>query len=119
MSNHFADASTVVGDDSREQDFVKPKYKETALPAGSSSGPSRVGKPFVNSIESGLEERPFFVRIGKDGLIAALQKLDQQLADVCVQKNSYITIPDYLSNQSGRVKVLSKKVTETTRLFLY
>ena len=28
------------------------------------------------------EERPFFVKIGKDGLIAALQKLDRQLRNV-------------------------------------
>jgi len=29
-----------------------------------------------------LEERPFFIRIGKDGVIAALEKLDQQLVQV-------------------------------------
>ncbi|KAF9442914.1 hypothetical protein P691DRAFT_809751 [Macrolepiota fuliginosa MF-IS2] len=38
-----------------------------------------------------LEERPFFVRIGKDGVIAALEKLDEQLV------------------QAGRSRVLSTK----------
>ena len=33
----------------------------------------------VNYME---DERPFFVKIGKDGLIAALQKLDRQLRNV-------------------------------------
>lgn len=90
MSLHFADASTVVGDDnSREQqDFMKPKYKETTAPnPAASSSSKRVGKPFMNDIESGLEERPFFVRIGKDGLIAALQKLDKQLKEVCCSED--------------------------------
>ncbi|KAJ3908411.1 hypothetical protein F5879DRAFT_937483 [Lentinula edodes] len=93
MSN-YADGSTVVGDDSRDQqDFLKskPKVNDDLLP-NPVSPKKRVGHPFVNSIETELEERPFFVRIGKDGLIAALQKLDRQLAE------------------SGRPKLLSKKV---------
>lgn len=83
MSN-YADGSTVVGDDSRDQqDFLKskPKVNDDLLP-NPLLPKKRVGHPFVNSIETELEERPFFVRIGKDGLIAALQKLDRQLAEV-------------------------------------
>ena len=29
------------------------------------------------------EDRPFFVKIGKDGVLAALRKLDAQLQSVC------------------------------------
>ncbi|KAJ4488234.1 hypothetical protein J3R30DRAFT_3667623 [Lentinula aciculospora] len=93
MSN-YADGSTVVGDDLRDQQpLSKSKFAEENDPLPSTpSSKKRVGQPFVNSIETELEERPFFVRIGKGGLIAALQKLDKQLAE------------------SGRPKLLSKKV---------
>lgn len=37
---------------------------------------------FVKEADYLLGDRPFFVSIGKDGLIAALQKLDMQLRNV-------------------------------------
>ena len=37
---------------------------------------------FATAVDYMEEERPFFVKIGKDGLIAALQKLDGQLRNV-------------------------------------
>lgn len=37
---------------------------------------------FVRAADYSLEERPFFVIIGHDGLIGALQKLDKQLVEV-------------------------------------
>lgn len=37
---------------------------------------------FVRAADYSLEERPFFVIIGHDGLIGALQKLDKQLTEV-------------------------------------
>jgi hypothetical protein len=37
---------------------------------------------FVAPMDTQLEERPFFVPIGKGGLIAALQRLDQQMQNV-------------------------------------
>ncbi|TFK87557.1 hypothetical protein K466DRAFT_586278 [Polyporus arcularius HHB13444] len=46
---------------------------------------------FATAVDYMEEERPFFVKIGKDGLIAALQKLDQQL------------------RAAGRIHVLSTK----------
>jgi regulator of protease activity HflC (stomatin/prohibitin superfamily) len=46
---------------------------------------------FVISSDYSLEERPFFVNIGKDGLIGALQRLDKQLQN------------------SGRSRILSSK----------
>ncbi|KAL0566157.1 hypothetical protein V5O48_015863 [Marasmius crinis-equi] len=77
--------STIVGD------------REYLAPLPSSKKPSTSGKRkdpassvFVTSDYS-LEDRPFFVPIGKDGVITALQKLDKQL------------------KQSGRNRLLSKK----------
>ncbi|KAF8969857.1 hypothetical protein BDZ97DRAFT_2055545 [Flammula alnicola] len=43
------------------------------------------------TVDYTVEERPFFIPIGKDGVIAALEKLDQQL------------------RESGRTRLLSKK----------
>ena len=37
---------------------------------------------FATAVDYMEEERAFFVKIGKDGLIAALQKLDRQLRAV-------------------------------------
>ncbi len=37
---------------------------------------------FATAVDYMEEERPFFVKIGKDGLIGALQKLDRQLRNV-------------------------------------
>jgi hypothetical protein len=94
MSTHFADGSTVVDDDLRrdQQEFMKPKSKASSSGRGAGSSNHHIGQPFVNSIETEVEDRPFFVRVGKDGLIAALQKLNQQL------------------KESGRLELLSKKV---------
>ena len=39
---------------------------------------------FATAVDYMEEDRPFFVKIGKDGLIAALQKLDGQLRNVRV-----------------------------------
>ncbi|KAI0717062.1 hypothetical protein C8Q76DRAFT_617747 [Earliella scabrosa] len=58
----------------------KPRRREYASPAN-----------FATAVDYMEEERPFFVKIGKDGLIAALQKLDRQL------------------RASGRVHILSTK----------
>ena len=56
----------------------KPRRREYASPAN-----------FATAVDYMEEERPFFVKIGKDGLIAALQKLDRQLravrsSDLCL-----------------------------------
>ena len=55
-----------------EPDFIK-----SAHPKGLSTN-------FAAAVDYMEEERPFFVKIGKDGLIAALQKLDRQLRSVRV-----------------------------------
>lgn len=52
--------------------------------AGDGYGKSdrKIGNDFVATVDYTVEERPFFVPIGKDGVIAALEKLDQQLLKV-------------------------------------
>ena len=89
MSTHFADGSTVVGNDDfrDQQESLKPKHK-SPLPTTASS----TRRVFINDIESELEERPFFVLTGKDGLIAALQKLDRQLREVSRTNDAYATL---------------------------
>ncbi|EKM75069.1 hypothetical protein AGABI1DRAFT_116571 [Agaricus bisporus var. burnettii JB137-S8] len=91
MTPAFIEGSTVVGDS-----FTAGEGSD-ATPSKPSLKPTTTGKgrdyasEFVATKDYTLEERPFFVRIGKDGVIAALEKLDQQLV------------------QAGRSRVLSKK----------
>lgn len=90
-----AESATVFGD--RDTAPADPKFKEHF-----SSGSARSGKApasshttpqtFLNTNEYNTEDRPFFVRIGKEGLIHALQKLDDEII------------------ASGRNKLLSTKV---------
>lgn len=42
----------------------------------------KIGNPFSFNTDEYLKERPFYVPIGKGGLIAALETLDQQLVEV-------------------------------------
>ncbi|CAL1698843.1 unnamed protein product [Somion occarium] len=67
--------SSVRGPDSNSYENGKsgnnPKKAAFSVPPASST--------FVQTVDYLEEERPFFVKIGKDGLIAALQKLDRQL----------------------------------------
>lgn len=77
--------STVVGDagalrkDQRDA-FLKPDssngthHTEPQIP--------KVGNEFSFTTDDYLKERPFYVPIGKGGLTAALETLDQQLVEV-------------------------------------
>jgi hypothetical protein len=76
--------TTVVGGhstDPNEDPFSKLTYP------GTSANRKHKGKSalndFVRATDYMTEERPFFVNIDKNGLIAALQKLDKQLQNVC------------------------------------
>ncbi|KAG6853694.1 hypothetical protein C0991_002229 [Blastosporella zonata] len=81
MSTAYGDNNTLIGDD----------HLDTSKPSGNKASPRRVAdgygkssqpKPandFVATTDYALEDRPFFVPILKDGLIAALDKLDKQL----------------------------------------
>ncbi|TFK42936.1 hypothetical protein BDQ12DRAFT_677046 [Crucibulum laeve] len=96
MTSTYGDASTVVGDSSYrpmdELSATKGKGMDKATgPRRFASGQNAVANGFVAAIDHTVEERPFFVNIGKDGIIAALEKLDKQLLE------------------AGRNRVLSKK----------
>ncbi|KAG6833182.1 hypothetical protein H0H87_010244 [Tephrocybe sp. NHM501043] len=99
MSTAYGDNSTAIGDD--HTNGLKPSSGNTnpkdvgPRRAGDGYGKSshpKTPNEFVADTDYGLEERPFFVPISKDGLIAALEKLDKQLI------------------QSGRSPILSTKV---------
>ncbi|KAJ7715952.1 hypothetical protein DFH07DRAFT_862545 [Mycena maculata] len=86
--------STVVGDAGalrKEQNdaFLKPGNSHTTQPHA--PGIAKIGNEFSFTTDDYLKERPFYVPIGKGGLIAALETLDQQLVEF------------------GRSKLLSKK----------
>ncbi|KAF9264903.1 hypothetical protein L218DRAFT_212872 [Marasmius fiardii PR-910] len=98
MSTSVADASTVVGD--RDVGLMNDFHK-SGTHLGVPSSHKSLGKrktPLPSefaTLDYALEDRPFFIPIGKDGVIAALQKLDKQL------------------KQSGRNRLLSKKTPVT------
>ncbi len=104
MTSLFGEASTVVGGD-----HFTPSSKSNGgspsplLPVKHHQNPQhhQQQKPQPKSTEEEfiaatmdytLEDRPFFIRIGKEGVIAALEKLDEQLV------------------KAGRSKVLSTKI---------
>ncbi|KAF8162959.1 hypothetical protein B0H34DRAFT_301492 [Crassisporium funariophilum] len=97
MASNFGDNSTVVGDKRNDEvSFTKDSDYPTkpAHPRHNATGKSRTqgqASEFVATIDYTVEERPFFIPIGKDGVIGALEKLDRQLL------------------AAGRTKVLSKK----------
>lgn len=83
-SRSVGDATTVVGGPSSVAGG--PEFFDHGKHGSSSKKPvPRSAQPtFVQTVDYLEEERPFFVKIGKDGLIAALQKLDRQLKNVRV-----------------------------------
>ncbi|KAJ3504254.1 hypothetical protein NLJ89_g8032 [Agrocybe chaxingu] len=98
MTSNFGDASTVVGDSphrrsdgptsSRDPEFSKPSARFAST---SARGKSAVPLEEFTTTDYTLKERPFFIPIGKDGVIGALEKLDKQLT------------------AAGRARILSKK----------
>ena len=84
MASNFGDANTVVGDTS----YLKPvnetsfdhstKYKQRHATHSKSRS---VQNDFI-TLDYTIEERPFFIPIGSDGVIGALTKLDNQLQQV-------------------------------------
>jgi hypothetical protein len=84
MPSVFGDNTTVVGQGEAHVSFDGNIHDH-------SSGKGKEKLPLVFSgadidgfisADYSLEERPFFVPIGKDGILAALQKLDRQLKNV-------------------------------------
>ncbi|EJF56795.1 hypothetical protein BD309DRAFT_926774 [Dichomitus squalens] len=77
------DASTVVDGHAtsasyRTQSNGKPRFHHEDPPLKKSQRQQSAAN-FVTAVDYMEEDRPFFVKIGKDGLIGALQKLDGQL----------------------------------------
>ncbi|KAJ7046536.1 hypothetical protein C8F04DRAFT_1060846 [Mycena alexandri] len=80
----IAGNSTVVGDynalrKEQQDTFAKPANGNAAPPNAPTH--TKVGNEFSLSQSQGAKERPFYVPIGKGGLTAALESLDQQLAE--------------------------------------
>jgi len=87
MASNFGDNSTVVGDPSyKHQDEIFNKEPSPHKPSTSRTGVISKGRMHneFTSTDYSLEERPFFIPINKDGVIAALNKLNKQLIEVCL-----------------------------------
>lgn len=90
MTSNFGDANTVVGDTSylkRVDETLltkgsdhSTKYNQTSLHA--THGKNRSDRSDFITLDYTLTERPFFIPIGRGGVIAALDKLDKQLLQV-------------------------------------
>lgn len=95
---------------SHEHDFSIKELNDTR---GSHTSKANIPSNFFTLPEHTLGDRPFFVFIGKDGLIAALQKLDLQLKNV---RRSYVYVGpcSYMCRfrQSKRPHILSNKVND-------
>jgi hypothetical protein len=83
MASNFGDNSTVVGDKHQDEAFIKEPFPHK--PSTSRTGATSKGRTNeFTTTDYTLEERPFFVPIKKDGVIAALNKLNKQLLEVCL-----------------------------------
>jgi hypothetical protein len=82
MPSNFGDNSTVVGDAAYKQFNGKesPPPAKAQISTQGFTGKTRMSE--FTTVDYTVEERPFFIPIGKDGVIAALEKLDRQLQEV-------------------------------------
>jgi hypothetical protein len=94
MTSNFGDANTVVGDLKRvdEMSLTKDsdhstKYHQASRHATHSKGRS-TRNDFI-TLDYTVDERPFFIPIGPDGVIEALNKLDNQLLQVIEQYKGF------------------------------
>lgn len=94
MPSTFGDASTVVGDPTYRNngdEFTKSaSLKAQPIRRANIHGKSPEAVSEFNATMD-YEERPFFVPIGKDGVISALEKLDKQLLQVHSCSTSQLT----------------------------
>jgi len=79
MTSQFGENSTVTG----EIPF-KGQDSPTArgFPRGHHGNTDKSRLNEFTTVDYTIEERPFFIPIGKDGVIGALEKLDRQLREV-------------------------------------
>lgn len=92
MTSTFGDNVTVVDDSapykglddtiSKSSGSQPPKNKSRIAFTGKARVPH---ESEFTTVDYNIEERPFFIPIGKAGVIAALEKLDRQLLDVRIQ----------------------------------
>lgn len=103
MASNFGDANTVVGDTSYlkrvDETSLNPKYKQRH---GTDVKSRSVQNDFITS-DYAIEERPFLIPIGSDGVIGALTKLDNQLQQVTYNDiwNSFTYCLAHLSRPEG------------------
>jgi len=121
-SSNFGDNATVVGDLSykrQDETFKEPSPHKPSTSRIGMIGKGRMHNEFT-STDYALEERPFFIPIQKDGVIAALNKLNKQLVEAgmtpLVSKKTPTdwtgveVVPGQLGliNHGGSPKVLTK-----------
>jgi hypothetical protein len=72
-----------------QHDFMKPEKATSS----STQGPDmKTTHDFGRTADFSMADRQFFVTIGHDGLIGALQKLDRELQNVSIsQTKDYVT----------------------------
>ena len=80
-------STTVYGGQGRGSDSAtslsKLQHEKNLKPAHSQAAPRQLSLHPVDIDQANIdEERPFFVRIGKGGVLEALQKLDHELQQV-------------------------------------
>lgn len=74
----------------------------------------------MNIAPEEVPNRPFFVKIGKDGVLVALRKLDDQLLSVSEDHRLMVSRTQFsLVLQAGRGKMLSSKVLMMFRSHRY
>lgn len=74
-----------------------PEPTKSAIPARPDPHMPPPNAKLMHTADYLLADRPFFVSIGKDGLIAALQKLNRQLKEVRVRSTLAITVSDHIA----------------------
>jgi hypothetical protein len=87
MTSVIHEGTTVVGDSFKAGD--NSDTAQSLKPTSAGKGRDYATE-FTATKDYTLEERPFFVRIGKDSVITALEKLDQQL--VRASLTSYLSL---------------------------
>jgi hypothetical protein len=87
MTSNFGDANTVVGDTSylkRVDESSLNKHSDHSTKYNRGGSKSRSSPDDFITLDHAVEERPFFIPIGHDGVIGALNKLDNQLLQVLI-----------------------------------